>query len=154
VACGFCLTQGRLRQVEALPDATDRRRQASVATERVSSGPHDVEFHVSAVLPSEARQQARAHERRLAAGRADLFSWIQVELQKGDLMTTKFDPLAYKSTTLAQWETAAPAWHGWGATLEAWIGAATDAMLDAAAVTEGCAVLDVAAGGVRHENLG
>ena len=30
--------------------------------------------------------------------------------------------------------------------MEAWLGAATDAMLDAAGVTEGCAVLDVAAG--------
>ena len=30
--------------------------------------------------------------------------------------------------------------------MEAWVGAATDAMLDAAGVTEGCAVLDVAAG--------
>lgn len=61
-------------------------------------------------------------------------------------MTTTFDPVAYKSTTLTQWESAAPAWHGWGPTIEAWLGAATDAMLDAAGVREGTAVLDVAAG--------
>ena len=34
--------------------------------------------------------------------------------------------------------------------MEAWLGAATDAMLDAAGVTEGCAVLDVAAGAGRQ----
>jgi SAM-dependent methyltransferase len=61
-------------------------------------------------------------------------------------MTTTFNPAAYKSSTLAQWEEAAPAWHEWGPTLEAWLGPATEAMLDAARVTEGSAVLDVAAG--------
>ena len=57
-----------------------------------------------------------------------------------------FDPVAYKTTTLAQWEAAAPAWSGWEPTLETWLGPATEAMLDAAGVTEGSAVLDVAAG--------
>src|SRR5438270_823133 len=63
-------------------------------------------------------------------------------------MTTAptFDPVAYKATTRAQWEQAADAWHRWGPTLEAWLGPATELMLDLAAVTEGSRVLDVAAG--------
>ena len=57
-----------------------------------------------------------------------------------------FDPLAYKTTTRAQWEETADAWHRWGPTLEAWLGEATELMLDLAAVTDGSRVLDVAAG--------
>jgi SAM-dependent methyltransferase len=57
-----------------------------------------------------------------------------------------FDPVAYKSTTREQWQTAAEAWHRWGPTLEAWLGQATEAMLDMAGVTNGARVLDVAAG--------
>ena len=57
-----------------------------------------------------------------------------------------FDPIQYKSTTRQQWEDAADAWHRWGPTLEAWLGEATERMLDGAAVTEGSQVLDVAAG--------
>ena len=57
-----------------------------------------------------------------------------------------FDPVAYKSTTREQWQTAAEAWHRWGPTLEAWLGQATQAMLDMAGVTDGARVLDVAAG--------
>jgi len=57
-----------------------------------------------------------------------------------------FDAAAYKATTRAQWDDAADAWHRWGPTLERWLGPATDAMLDAAGVTAGARVLDVAAG--------
>ncbi|GAA0479236.1 hypothetical protein Ade02nite_39940 [Paractinoplanes deccanensis] len=57
-----------------------------------------------------------------------------------------FDPTRYKSTTRAQWEEAAEAWHRWGPAIEDWLGAATDRMLDAAAISTGCRVLDVAAG--------
>jgi SAM-dependent methyltransferase len=57
-----------------------------------------------------------------------------------------FDPIAYKTTTRQQWEDAADAWHRWGPTLETWLGQATEHMLDAAAVTSGSRVLDVAAG--------
>jgi SAM-dependent methyltransferase len=57
-----------------------------------------------------------------------------------------FDPVQYKTTTRQQWEDAAKAWHGWGPTLEAWLGGATERMLDAAGVTTGSRVLDVAAG--------
>jgi SAM-dependent methyltransferase len=57
-----------------------------------------------------------------------------------------FDPVAYKTTTRAQWEQAADAWHRWAPTLEAWLGPATELMLDLAEVTEGSRVLDVAAG--------
>lgn len=60
--------------------------------------------------------------------------------------TPTFDPGAYKTTTRAQWEQAADAWHRWGPTLEAWLGEATELMLDQAAVSEGSRVLDVAAG--------
>src|SRR3954464_13752246 len=58
----------------------------------------------------------------------------------------EFDPVAYKTTTRNQWEQAAEAWHRWGPTLEAWLGPATELMLDLAAVTEGSRVLDIAAG--------
>jgi SAM-dependent methyltransferase len=57
-----------------------------------------------------------------------------------------FDPITYKQTTRQQWEDAAEAWHRWGPTLEAWLGEATEAMLDAAGVGPGSHVLDVAAG--------
>lgn len=57
-----------------------------------------------------------------------------------------FDPVQYKTTTRQQWEDAAEAWHRWGPTLEAWLGAATERMLNAAHVTSGFRVLDVAAG--------
>jgi SAM-dependent methyltransferase len=57
-----------------------------------------------------------------------------------------FDPDAYKRTTTDQWQTAAEPWHRWGPTLEAWLGEATEAMLDMAGVGSGARVLDVAAG--------
>jgi SAM-dependent methyltransferase len=57
-----------------------------------------------------------------------------------------FDPNQYKITTRQQWEDAAEAWHRWGPTLESWLGDATEVMLDAAGVTVGSKVLDVAAG--------
>ncbi|MFN0088695.1 MAG: class I SAM-dependent methyltransferase [Acidimicrobiales bacterium] len=57
-----------------------------------------------------------------------------------------FDPTQYKATTRDQWEHAAEAWSRWGPTLEAWLGDATERMLDAARVTAGRRVLDVAAG--------
>lgn len=55
-----------------------------------------------------------------------------------------FDPTQYKTTTRQQWEDAAEAWHRWGPTLETWLGAATERMLDGAGVTSGSEVLDVA----------
>ena len=58
-----------------------------------------------------------------------------------------FDPVQYKATTRQQWEDAAEAWNRWGPTLETWLGPATEKMLDAANVTTGSRVLDVAAGG-------
>jgi len=61
-------------------------------------------------------------------------------------MTVTFDADRYKSTTRDQWEEAATAWHGWGPTLERWLGAATTEMLDAAGLRPGHRVLDVAAG--------
>lgn len=57
-----------------------------------------------------------------------------------------FDPVQYKVATRQQWEDAAEAWHRWGPTLESWLGPATDCMLDAAGVSSGAHVLDVAAG--------
>lgn len=61
-------------------------------------------------------------------------------------MTVTFDPQLYKTTTRAQWEDAAQAWHRWGPVIENWLGAATERMLDAADVRSGSRVLDVAAG--------
>src|SRR3954451_24797721 len=58
----------------------------------------------------------------------------------------RFDPVVYKTTTRAQWEQTADAWHRWGPTLEAWLGPATELMLDMAGVKDGSRVLDVAAG--------
>ena len=60
--------------------------------------------------------------------------------------TPTFDPVAYKETTHTQWQEAAEAWHRWGAQLEAWLGGATEAMLDLARIGPGHRVLDVAAG--------
>src|SRR5262245_58248160 len=57
-----------------------------------------------------------------------------------------FDPVKYKQTTEQQWQDAAEAWHRWGPTLSAWLGPATEAMLDMAGVGSGSRVLDVAAG--------
>ena len=57
-----------------------------------------------------------------------------------------FDPIQYKTTTRQQWEDAAKAWDRWAPTLEAWLGDATGQMLDAAGISSGAHVLDVAAG--------
>ena len=58
----------------------------------------------------------------------------------------KFDAVKYKETTQQQWQAAAAAWHRWGPTLAAWLGPATETMLDMAGVGPGKRVLDVAAG--------
>ena len=57
-----------------------------------------------------------------------------------------FDPIKFKTTTRAQWENAADAWHHWGPFLGEWLGPATEQMLDLARVRTGSRVLDVAAG--------
>ena len=62
------------------------------------------------------------------------------------MSTTTFDPQQYKATTRAQWEDAAEAWHRWGPVIEDWLGPATERMLDAAKISSGKRVLDVAAG--------
>ncbi|HXJ18902.1 MAG TPA: class I SAM-dependent methyltransferase, partial [Polyangia bacterium] len=59
---------------------------------------------------------------------------------------TTFDPVKYKETTRAQWQAAADAWHRYGPTLNAWLGPATERLLDLARVGPGQRVLDVAAG--------
>lgn len=57
-----------------------------------------------------------------------------------------FDPEKFRQATRAQWEAAAEAWDRWTPLLARWLGPATDAMLDMAAVAPGARVLDVAAG--------
>ncbi len=57
-----------------------------------------------------------------------------------------FDPEKFRKATRAQWETAAEAWDRWAPLLASWLGPATEAMLDMAAVGRGSRVLDVAAG--------
>jgi SAM-dependent methyltransferase len=59
---------------------------------------------------------------------------------------TTFDPIKFKTTTRAQWENAAEAWHRWGPFLGDWLGPATERMLDLARVQIGSRVLDLAAG--------
>jgi SAM-dependent methyltransferase len=59
---------------------------------------------------------------------------------------TAFDPAKYKETTRQQWQTAAKAWNDWGPLLRAWLGPATQIMLDMAQIGPGNRVLDVAAG--------
>ena len=62
------------------------------------------------------------------------------------MISTTFDPQQYKITTRTQWEDAAESWHRWGPVIEDWLAAATERMLDAAKITNGSRVLDVAAG--------
>lgn len=62
------------------------------------------------------------------------------------MSTTPFDPIRYKTTTRDQWEQVAAAWDRWDPTLEAWLGPATELMLDLCRVHAGGNVLDVAAG--------
>jgi SAM-dependent methyltransferase len=59
---------------------------------------------------------------------------------------TTFDPAKYKETTREQWQAAAKAWNDWGPLLRAWLGPATELMLDMAKIGPGSRVLDVAAG--------
>jgi len=62
------------------------------------------------------------------------------------MSTGTFDPIRYKTTTLAQWEEAADSWHRWGPTIETWLDESTEAMLAMANIAAGGRVLDVAAG--------
>jgi ubiquinone/menaquinone biosynthesis C-methylase UbiE len=57
-----------------------------------------------------------------------------------------FDPDKFRQATRAQWEAAAEAWDRWAPLLARWLGPATEAMLDMAAVEPGARTLDVAAG--------
>jgi ubiquinone/menaquinone biosynthesis C-methylase UbiE len=57
-----------------------------------------------------------------------------------------FDPVKFKQTTRAQWETAAEAWNRWGSFIGRWLEPATERMLDLAQIGPGAQVLDVAAG--------
>ena len=57
-----------------------------------------------------------------------------------------FDAARYKETTREQWQAAASAWNNWSPLLRAWLGPATELMLDMAQVGRGHRVLDVAAG--------
>jgi SAM-dependent methyltransferase len=57
-----------------------------------------------------------------------------------------FDGVKFKETTRQQWQAAAKAWNDWSPLLRVWLGPSTEVMLDMAAITLGCRVLDVAAG--------
>jgi SAM-dependent methyltransferase len=56
------------------------------------------------------------------------------------------DPVGDGETAGQRWHHAAEAWRRWGPTIGQWLGAATEVMLDLAAVRAGSRVLDVAAG--------
>jgi ubiquinone/menaquinone biosynthesis C-methylase UbiE len=58
----------------------------------------------------------------------------------------QFDAAKYKQATKEQWNRAAEAWYRWTSQIQAWLGPATETMLDLAAVGPGARVLDVAAG--------
>ncbi|MEJ6022075.1 class I SAM-dependent methyltransferase [Ramlibacter sp. PS4R-6] len=60
--------------------------------------------------------------------------------------TAAFDADKFRATTRTQWENAAEAWDRWAPLLNRWLGAATEAMLDAARIVPGSRVLDIAAG--------
>lgn len=62
------------------------------------------------------------------------------------ILTQDFDPVAFKETTRTQWQNAAASWYSWEATLDAWLGPVTDAMLDLAKLKLGDRVLDLGAG--------
>jgi SAM-dependent methyltransferase len=62
------------------------------------------------------------------------------------VVQSTFDPAAFKTTTRAQWQAAAEAWHRWGPFLGQWLGAATETMFEMARIGPGSRVLDVAAG--------
>jgi ubiquinone/menaquinone biosynthesis C-methylase UbiE len=57
-----------------------------------------------------------------------------------------FDAAAFKTTTRAQWQAAAEAWHRWGPFVGDWLGEATETMFDLARIAPGSRVLDIAAG--------
>ena len=57
-----------------------------------------------------------------------------------------FDPDAYKQAIKREWGRAAPGWHRWIPTINAWLESATEIMLDQAGVKEGSRVIDIAAG--------
>jgi len=57
-----------------------------------------------------------------------------------------FDPVAYKQAVTEEWGRAAQGWHHWIPEINAWLGEATEMMLDQAAVRTGSRVIDIAAG--------
>lgn len=59
---------------------------------------------------------------------------------------TGFDAIAYKKTTLGQWNAVADRWNAWGSLLDSWLGPASEALLDMAKVGPGSRVLHVAGG--------
>ncbi|HJW12049.1 MAG TPA: class I SAM-dependent methyltransferase [Albitalea sp.] len=60
--------------------------------------------------------------------------------------TTAEEAQAFKSATRSQWDQAARGWNDHAEQIRAWLGRATEAMLEMAGVTQGSRVLDVAAG--------
>lgn len=59
---------------------------------------------------------------------------------------TAFDAGKFKDATRALWDTHAEGWNGSAAKIRQWLRAATDAMIEMAAIKPGMRVLDVAAG--------
>src|SRR5262249_41792634 len=56
------------------------------------------------------------------------------------------NPVIYRETMREQWESTAEGWHRWIPLVRAWVGRATELMLDLARVDAGARVLDIAAG--------
>ena len=59
---------------------------------------------------------------------------------------TGFDAIAYKKTTLGQWNAVADRWNAWGSLLDSWLGPVSETLLDMAQIGPGSRVLHVAGG--------
>lgn len=59
---------------------------------------------------------------------------------------TGFDAIAYKKTTLGQWNAVADHWNAWGSLLDSWLGPVSETLLDMAKVGPASRVLHVAGG--------
>ena len=57
-----------------------------------------------------------------------------------------FDANTFKVSTRAQWNAVADRWNAWGPLLDAWLGPATETLLDMCGVTTGSDVLHIAGG--------
>ena len=63
-----------------------------------------------------------------------------------DMVSSSFDPSAYKRTTRDQWDASGVGYDAWGATIQSVIRPAAEEMLETMGVAEGSSVLELACG--------